>query len=83
MGTFVQYCTGSFVEALALQRRHAWRVVQCLDHLGGGNSNIFLCSPLFGEDELILTFIFFKGVVQPPTSHVFFSFSLSDPQELI
>ena len=28
---------------------------------------IFLeCSPLFGEDEPILTIIFFKGVVQPP-----------------
>ena len=28
--------------------------------LGGGNSNISLCSPLFGEDEPILTIIFFQ-----------------------
>ena len=31
-------------------------------------SNIFLCSPRnFGEDEPILTFIFFNWVVQPLT----------------
>ena len=30
--------------------------------LSGGNSNIFLCSPLFGEDEPILTSIFFRWV---------------------
>ena len=33
----------------------------------GGGSKYFLFSPLFGEDEPILTSIFFKGVVQPPT----------------
>ena len=28
----------------------------------GGGFRYFLCSPLFGEDEPILTSIFFKGV---------------------
>ena len=31
-------------------------------YLDGGNSKIFLFSALFGEDEPILTIIFFKGV---------------------
>ena len=31
-------------------------------------STIFLFSPLFGEDEPILTNIFQMGLVQPPTS---------------
>ena len=36
--------------------------------LGGGNSNIFLCSPLVGEDEPILTCAYFSnGLVQPQT----------------
>ena len=34
---------------------------------GGGNSNIFGISPLFGEDGPILTH-FSDGLVQPPTS---------------
>ena len=39
-------------------RRKWWRLYLYL-HLGvgGGNSNIFLCSPLFGEDEPTLTSI--------------------------
>ena len=38
-------------------------------HLGGGNSNIFgIFTPNLGEDEPILTSIFFRWVVQPPTS---------------
>ncbi len=36
--------------------------------LDGGNSKIFgMFTPKLGEDEPILTSIFFKGVVQPPT----------------
>ena len=38
-----------------------------IDYLGGG-FKYFSCSPLFGEDEPILTSIFFRWVVQPPTS---------------
>ena len=34
-----------------------------IDYLGGGNSNIFgIFIPNLGEDEPILTSIFFKGV---------------------
>ena len=33
-------------------------MIECL--LGGCNSNIFLFSPLFGEDEPNLTIIFFE-----------------------
>ena len=37
--------------------------------LGGGNWNIFfIFTPKIGEDEPILTHIFWKGLVQPPTS---------------
>ena len=32
------------------------------EELGGGFKYIFLCSSLFGEDESIVTSIFFKGV---------------------
>ena len=41
--------------------------------LGGGNSNIFgIFTPNLGEDEPILTIIFFKGVgEQPPTTFFF------------
>ena len=41
--------------------------------LGGGNSNIFgIFTPNLGEDEPILTIIFFKGVgEQPPTAFFF------------
>ena len=47
-------------------------------HLGGG-FKYFLFSPLFGEDEPILTSIFFRWVVQPPPSHsrVFFVAQMS------
>ena len=39
------------------------------DFLGGGNSNMFVIfTPKIGEDEPNLTIIFFKGLVQPPTS---------------
>ncbi len=40
--------------------------------LGGGNSNIFgMFTPNFGEDEPILTSIFFQMVlVQPPTRNL-------------
>ena len=46
-----------------------------IDLLAGGNSNIFgTFTPKFGEDEPILTNIFFSNgwVVQPPTSLLFF-----------
>ena len=37
------------------------------------------CSPIFGEDDPILTSIFFKGVVQPRTRReVFLPWDLSD-----
>jgi len=41
--------------------------------LGGGNSNIFLLSPLFGEDfHPFLTCAYFSGgLVQPPTRQLF------------
>ena len=39
-------------------------------HLGGGNSNIFgIFTPKLGEDEPILTGIFFNWVVQPPARY--------------
>ena len=47
-----------------------------------------LFSPLFGEDEPILTSIFFRWVVQPPTSYIFpsapntFSGKYLDPKNL-
>ena len=38
--------------------------------LGGGNSNIFgIFTPKIGEDKPIVTSIFFKAVVQPPTRY--------------
>jgi len=40
-----------------------------ISNLGGGNSNIFLCSlPKIGEDEPNLTSIFFRGVENQPPS---------------
>ena len=42
--------------------------------LGGGNSNIFLFSPLFGEDSQFDYEYFSNGLVQPPTG-----ISLSKP----
>ena len=36
-------------------------LIQVSEILGGGFKHI-LCSPLFGEDEPILTIIFFKGI---------------------
>ena len=40
----------------------------------GGGFKCFLCSPLFGEDEPILTIIFFRWVeFQPPTRTLFTS----------
>ena len=40
-------------------------------YLGVGNSNIFgIFTPDLGEDEPILTSIFFKGVVQPPSDSI-------------
>ena len=42
-----------------------------MGHLDGG-FKYFLFSPLFGEDEPILTCAYFSnGLVQPPTSHIF------------
>ena len=41
------------------------------DILGGGNSIFFMFTPKIGEDEPILTSIFFSnGLVQPPTRQV-------------
>ena len=40
-------------------------------HQLGDGFKDFLFSPLFGEDEPILTSIFFKWVVQPPTRSMF------------
>ena len=42
-------------------------------YLGGG-FKYFLFSSLFGEDEPILTSIFFKWVVQPPTRYPIYSY---------
>ena len=41
--------------------RVKWKNVKLEIYLGGGNSNIFLFSPLFGEDEPILTYIIQMG----------------------
>ncbi len=44
-------------------------------YLGGGNSNIFgIFTPNLGEDEPILTIIFFKGVETTNYSYVYMIF---------
>ena len=42
-------------------------------YLGGGNSNIFYFHILFGEDESMMTFIFFRWVGLTTNQHIFFS----------
>ena len=46
----------------------SWPLGSIYGYLGGG-FKYFLFSPLFGEDEPILTSIFFRWVVQPPTRY--------------
>ena len=59
---------GFFGVFCSFDKKHNKRKRNC--ELGGGNSNIFLISPLFGEDEPNLTHIFQMGGKKPPTSEL-------------
>ena len=48
--------------------------------LGGGFKYFFwIFTPKIGENETILTIIFFRWVVQPPTSHGWFGIDMFNP----
>ena len=55
----------------------SWPLGSIYGYLGGG-FKYFLFSPLFGEDEPILTNIFFRWVVQPPTRYIRYSYLPGD-----
>ena len=57
---FILSLLDSWDEEFAFGRDRVTEILRKL--LDGGNSDIFWCSPLFGEDEPILTSIFFKWI---------------------
>ena len=54
-----------------LQEFHGGWISTRIAILGGGNSNIFLCSPLFGGNDPIWRSYVSNGLVQPPTSIIY------------